>query len=395
MAALEGIRVIDFSHVFQGPVGTQLLADYGADVIKVERPGVGDWSRSWGPFINDTSMAFAGLNRNKRCLAVDLKSEAGKEIVLQLVQSADVLVHNFRPRVMDRLGLGYQDLKELSPGLIYAYSSGWGDDGPYVERGRAGHNVMALAAAGWFEPKEPGGLPVRVGMSADYPAGLMLTIGILTALAARERTGEGQLVTTDLLSVAFHAHAWESGAVLNRERVEDKSGLGVTEQVIDKSFRTRDSLIELSPVFSPNALRDISVAMGLGDLSQDPLFSSEERQLENKEELNAVLAERFLEKTTEEWISILEPQRILCGEIKSFEEATEDPQIHANEMVVEMEHPRLGGLRLMGTPLRLYGTPPSYRRPPADLGEHNREVLSELGYSEEEIDKLEEQGVLG
>jgi crotonobetainyl-CoA:carnitine CoA-transferase CaiB-like acyl-CoA transferase len=340
-------------------------------------------------------MAFAGLNRNKRCLAVDVKSKAGKEIVLQLVQSADVLVHNFRPKVMDRLGLGYQTLKELSPRLIYAYSSGWGDDGPYVERGRAGHNVMALAAAGWFEPKEPGGLPVRVGMSADYPAGLMLTIGILTALAARERTGEGQLVTTDLLSVAFHAHAWESGAVLNRERVEDRSGLGVTEQVIDKSFRTRDGLIELSPVFSPNALRDISVAMGLGDLSQDPRFNSEEKQLEKKEELNAVLAECFLEKTTEEWISILEPQRILCGEIKSFEEATEDPQIHANEMVVEMEHPRLGGLQLMGTPLRLYGTPPSYRRPPADLGEHNREVLSELGYSEEEIDKLEEQGVLG
>lgn len=395
IAALDGIRIIDFSHVYQGPVGTQLLADYGADVIKVERPGVGDWSRSWGPFINGMSMAFAGLNRNKRCLAVDVKSEAGKKIVLQLVQSADVLVHNFRPGVMEKLGLGYEDLKELNPGLIYAYSSGWGDEGPYVERGRAGHNVMALAAAGWFESKEPGGLPVRVGMSADYPAGLMLTIGILMALVARQRTGRGQLVTTDLFSVAFHAHTWESAAVLNKGRVEDRSGVGVTEQAIDKSFRTKDGLIELSPVFSPNSLRDISLAMGLGDLSQDPRFASEESQLARKEELNAILADRFLEKTTQEWISVLEPQGVLCGEIKSFEEATEDPQIHVNEMIVEMEHPRLGGLRLIGTPLRLYGTPPSYRTPPADLGEHNREVLSELGYSAQEIAELEQQGVLG
>jgi crotonobetainyl-CoA:carnitine CoA-transferase CaiB-like acyl-CoA transferase len=394
-AALDGIRIIDFSHVYQGPVGIQILADCGADVIKIERPGRGDWSRSWGPFIEGVSMPFASLNRNKRSLAVDVKNEAGRKIVLQLVQTADVLVHNFRPGVMERLGLGYDDLKELNPQLIYAHSSGWGDEGPYVERGRAGHDLLARAAAGWFQTMVPGKLPVPVGMSVDYPAGLMLALGILMAIMARERTGRGQLVTTDLFSVAFHAHTWKSGAVLNKERIQDRAGVGVTEQAIEKAFRTKDSMIELSPVFSPNALRDISVAMGLGDLSEEIRFSTEESQLAHKEELNSILADRFLEKTTEEWIAVLEPQRVLCGEIKTFEEAADDPQIRANKMVVEMEHSKSGTLRLLGTPVRLYDTPVSHRIPPPNLGEHNGEVLTELGYSEEEIAKLKQGGVLG
>jgi crotonobetainyl-CoA:carnitine CoA-transferase CaiB-like acyl-CoA transferase len=394
-AALEGIRIIDFSHVFQGPVGTQILADYGADVIKVERPGEGDWSRSWGPFIGGFSLPYAGLNRNKRSVTINLKAEAGRRIVFQLVENADVFVHNFRPGVMEKLGLGYEDLKKVNPRLIYARSSGWGDEGPYIQRGRPGHDLLARAAAGWFQTLVPDKPPIPGGMSADYPAGLMLAVGILLALVARERTGRGQLVTTDLFSVAFHAHAWESAEMLNRERVPDGAGIGATEQAIDKSFRTRDGLIELSPVFSDNALRDISTAMGLGDLSQDPRFRTVESQLARREELNAILAGRFLEKTTEEWLSTLEPQGVLCGEIKTFEEAARDPQIRANNMVVEMEHPRLGGLRLLGTPLRLYDTPPSLRIPPADLGAHNRQVLGELGYSQEEITELEEHGVLG
>jgi crotonobetainyl-CoA:carnitine CoA-transferase CaiB-like acyl-CoA transferase len=255
--------------------------------------------------------------------------------------------------------------------------------------------MLARAATGWFKTMVPGNLPVPVGPSADYPAGLMLAIGILMAIVAREQTGRGQLVTTDLFSVAFHAYAWESGAALNKERVENSTGIGVTEQAIDKAFRTKDGLIELSPVFSANALSDISVAMGLGDLSQDPRFRTEENQLVHKEELNAILANRFLEKTTEEWIMTLEPQGVLCGEIKSFEEAADDPQIEANKMVVEMEHPRLGTLRLLGTPVRLYDTPVSHRFSPPDLGEHTKEVLIELGYSEPEAATLKKDGVIG
>jgi crotonobetainyl-CoA:carnitine CoA-transferase CaiB-like acyl-CoA transferase len=393
--ALEGIRIIDFSHVFQGPVGTQLLGDFGADVIKVERPRYGDWSRSWGPFVGDVSLPFANLNRNKRSVTLDLKIDAGKEILLELVKSADVLVHNFRPGVMERLGLGYDDLKDIHPRLIYARSSGWGDRGPYVERQRGGHDLMARASAGLFAPLGPEGLPGPAGISADYPAGLLLMIAILVALQARERTGRGQLVSTDLLSAAFHSNTWEGATDLNRERIDSMDGVGASEQAIQSTFKTKDGYIEVSPVFSDDALRDISVALGLDNLAQDPRFANKEERPAHADEINAVLAERFLEKTTEEWLAILEPQKVLCAEIKTYAEAAQDPQVLANDMIVELEHSRVGALRVLGTPIRLYGTPSALQELPPDLGEHTAQVLRELGYSEEQVAGFAQQGALG
>lgn len=393
-AALEGLRIIDFSHVFQGPVGTQLLADFGADVIKVERPGSGDWSRAWGPYVGNVSLPFATLNRNKRSVTLDLRTPQAKEVALRLIATADVLVHNFRPGVMERLGLGYEQLAERYPWLVYAYSSGWGDEGPCVERGRGGHDMLARASAGWFAPLGPDGLPVPAGMSADYPAGLLLMQAVLIALLARERTGRGQFVSTDLLSAAIHAHSWEGGAELNRDRATP-GGIVQTETAIDKSFRTLDGYIEISPVFSADALRDISLAMGLGDLSQDPRFAAPEDRRANAREMNAILAARFREKTSAEWVAILEPQGVLCGEIKTLAEAAEDPQVRANRMVIEMEHPDAGTLRLFGTPIRLRDTPATHRLPPPALGQHTEEVLAEIGYSQEEIATLRAQGALG
>jgi len=388
--ALEDIRIIDFSHVFQGPMGTQILADFGADVIKVERPRSGDWSRHWGPYIDDISLPYVSLNRNKRSVTLNLKSEASKAILFKLIETADVLVHNFRPRVMEKLGLGYDDLKDLYPRLIYAQSSGWGDQGPYVESGRGGHDVMARAAAGLFEPLGPDGLPIPAGISADYPAGLLLMIGILTALHTRERTGMGQLVTTDLLSAAYHANAWHSATELNREHITSHDGVGASENAIRASFRTQDGFIEISPVFSDDALRDLSMALGLDDLSQDPRFADKESRPEHADEINAILDRRFVEKPTAAWVSILEPQGILCTEIKTYAEAADDPQMQANKMVVKTEHGGSEVLRLLGTPIRLYSTPASHRTPPPALGEHNVDVLKELGYSEEQIIEFEQ-----
>ncbi len=391
-AALQGIRILDFSHVFQGPVATQLLADYGADVIKVERPGSGDWSRSWGPFVNDVSMPFANLNRNKRSLTVNAKDPAGKEILLALVKAADVLVHNFRGGAMEKLGLGYADLAAINPRLIYAASSGWGDEGPYVERGRGGHDLMALAETGWFYQADAEHAPVPAGISADYAAGLMLTQAILLALLARTHTGRGQLVTTDLLSVAFHAKVWHAAGDLNQPRLQAGAGVGATEAAIDKSFKTKDGWIELSPVFSENALRDISLALGLDDLSMDPRFRDPADRLANRAAMNATLAAQFVTRTTAAWIKLLEAKGVLCAQIRSFAEAAEDPQIAANKMVVEMEHPTAGPLRLLGTPARLHGTPPHYQQAPARLGEHTAEILTELGYTDAQIETLAAAG---
>jgi crotonobetainyl-CoA:carnitine CoA-transferase CaiB-like acyl-CoA transferase len=393
--ALEGIRVLDFSHVYQGPVGTQILADYGADVIKVERPGSGDWSRAWAPFVKDVSLPFANLNRNKRSITVDMKQEDGKEIIRKLVKSSDVLVHNFRQGVMEKLGFGYDDLKNINPSLIYAASSGWGDTGPYAERGRAGHDMMARAEGGWFTFYDEEQPPIPGGIGIDYPAGLNLMIGILTALVHRIRTGEGQYLSTDLLSVAFHAHTWDAAARLNAEKIDRPAAVGGTEAAINKAFQTLDGFIEISPVFSNNALKDISTAMGLGDLSQEPEFSTEQLQVENKNELNAVLAKAFLQKTTDAWMEELESQGVLCARINSFEDTARDPQIACNNMIVSMEGPDVGELKLLGTPVRLKGTPPRLQAFPPRLGQHSREVALEIGYSEDEVARMADKGVFG
>ena len=393
--ALQGVRIIDFSHVFQGPVATQLLADYGADVIKVERPQSGDWSRVWGPFVEGVSMPFANLNRNKRMLSINLKHPSGKAIMMKLIENSDVLVHNFRSGVMDKLGFGYDDLKAVNPRLIYASSSGWGDQGPYVDRKRGGHDLMARAEAGWFYQPSPDARPAPAGISIDYAAGMMLSQSILMALYARTHTGEGQQVSTDLLSVAFHAHVWESAGELNQSRWDETEGIGGSEAAIEKAFKTADGWIEISPVFSDNALRDISVAIGLDDLSLDERFKTPVEQLANRDDMNTILSGRFLEHTTDEWISILEPKGVFCGKIRPFIEAADDPQIATNNMVIDMEHPSAGSLRLLGTPARLHSTPPEYRIAPADLGEHNTPILTELGYSPDNIAEFEREGVIG
>lgn len=393
--ALNGLRILDFSHVYQGPVGTQLLADYGADVIKVERPGTGDWSRSWGPFTKDVSLPFANLNRNKRSLTVNTKSEEGKALILKLVEKADVLVHNFRKGVMEKLGLDHETLSKINPRLVYAWSSGWGDHGPSSDRGRGGHDMMARAESGWFVHHDASKPPIPGGISVDYPAGLNLMIGILMALYHREQTGKGQYLSTDLLSVAFHAHAWEGASELNREKIDRPAAVGGTEAAINKAFATSDGFIEISPVFSDNSLRDISLALDLDDLSQDPRFSTEDLQIQNKDELNEFLATIFIKRTTDEWIAELEAKGVFCAKVQAFREAMNDPQVAANNMITEMEHPRAGKLKMLGNPIRLHGTPPTLRYAPPDLGEQSATIARELGYSEATIKELQQNKVIG
>lgn len=392
--ALDGIRILDLSHVFQGPVATQLLADFGADVIKVERPGVGDWSRMWGPFADGVSMPYACLNRNKRSIAVDMKAPEGNAIIHKLVATADVLVHNFRSGVMEKLGLGYEELREENARLIFASSSGWGDTGPYVEQRRGGHDMMARAEGGWFVHAGTDQQPIPGGLSADYPAGLMLANAILIALFARERTGEGQRVTTDLFSVALHGHVWTGAHLLNLDRELTGGGAVDTEDAIDRSFPTADGWIEISSVFSNNPLRDLSVGMGIGDLSDNERFATAARQLEHRSEINALLSDYFRQKTTDEWMEQLTAAGVLCARIQTIDQAIKDPQAQANDMRIQMDFPDAGTINVLGTPMRLYGTPASHDRVPPRLGEQTTELLQEIGYSQAEIDELLEKRIV-
>jgi crotonobetainyl-CoA:carnitine CoA-transferase CaiB-like acyl-CoA transferase len=283
---------------------------------------------------------------------------------------------------------------KLNPSIIYAWSSGWGDEGPYADSGRGGHDMMARAEGGWFIHYDETKPPIPGGVSIDYPAGLNLMIGILMALYQREKTGMGQMVSTDLLSVAFHAHAWEGATELNADKIDRGAAVGGTEAAINKAFATADGFIEISPVFSDNALRDLSVAMGIGDLSLDPRFATEALQVENSDELNALIAATLKDRTTEEWMMQLEAGGVFCARVRSFTESIDDPQIAANKMVVAMDHPRAGELKMLGTPMRLHGTPPSLRLPPPNLGEQSCDIATELGYSPEEIQQLVASGVI-
>jgi crotonobetainyl-CoA:carnitine CoA-transferase CaiB-like acyl-CoA transferase len=393
-AALAGVRILDLSHVFQGPVATQLLADFGADVIKVERPGTGDWSRVWGPFVDGVSMPFACLNRNKRSIAVDLKSPEGVAITHILISTADVLVHNFRGGVMEKLGFGYDELSAQYPRLIYASSSGWGDEGPYVEQARGGHDMMARAEAGWFVHAGTDRQPIPGGISVDYPAGLMLANAILMALFARERTGRGQRVTTDLFSVALHGHVWTGAHLLNLDRAQTGGGAGDMEDAIDRSFPTADGWIEVSPVFSSNPLRDISVGMGIGDLSQDSRYNKPQLQLARRDEINALLTEHFRKKTTAEWMDQLSVAGVLCARINTLDRVVDEPQVHANQMVMPLDMPDAGTIHVLGTPMRLYDTPAVLRSSPPYLGEHTSELLTEMGYSGGQIEDLITRGIV-
>jgi len=392
---LEGIRIIDFTHVLQGPLATQLLADFGADVIKIERAGLGDWSRGYGPYAGKMSLVFAGLNRNKRSAVIDVNSSVGKQIALKLIAGADVLVHNFRPGVIEKLGLDYATLSPTHPRLIFAHSSGWGDQGPDVDRRRKGHADMAAATGGLFKSDEEGGIPRPPGMTVDYPAGLLLVQAILLALLERVHSGKGQQVSTDLLSTAVMASQWYGGEELNPELAEHpEQDLASTDASIPRAWRTQDGFIEISAVFSPDALRDISLAMGLEDFSQDPRFKAAQARLANKTELVEILAKRFLEKTTLQWFDILEKNNVLCSKINTFAEALKEPQLLANQMIVEVERPGIGNLRLLGSPIRMSRTPSRVGDPPPYLGEQTDEVLREIGYTESEIKQFYELGVI-
>ena len=377
---LDGIRVIDFTQVMLGPCATQMLADFGADVIKIERPGAGDLSRSFYGETSEEAMnnaVFASLNRNKRSVEIDTKSPEGKQMVYDLVREADVVVDNFRAGVMDRLGFGYDELKKVNPGVICASGTGFGEKGPYAHKG--GQDVLAQAMSGVMEKTSDPSIPKSIYPTTlcDYTAGMHLVQGVLAALLSRGKTGHGQKVSVSLYD-SMIAMQMQEAAQWNKHR----EVLNWAAMPLTGVFDTTDGALVVVGAFKANPLQDICTALEIDDLSTDyPNLSS---QRKNKPFLQNIFRERFATNTTAYWLDRLEAQDLLCAPVRPLGEALADPQTEINEMLVDIDHPVLGGLRLVGSPVHLSDAPLTIRHAPPRLGEHTEEVIKEFGLGAKE-----------
>ena len=379
-APLGGVTVLDFSQVELGPCATQVLGDFGADVIKIERPGAGDLSRVHMKHASGESAIFWSLNRNKKSVAIDVRAPLGREAVYRLARKADVLVHNFRPGVMERLGFGFEELSAINPRLIYAFGSGYGPTGPYRDKG--GQDVLAQAMSGIASrradpdaPPEPCATPI-----ADFTGGMLLVQGILLALLARDRTGRGQVVHVALLDGMLAMQLQEASSWLNLGQ-----HLNWGAFPLSGTFQTLDGHVVMVGAFKPNPLQEICRGLGIEDLSADPRYATHDAQVAHRDDLQARWRQEFGKRTTKQVVDALESVDILCAVVNTIETALADPQVASNQMVVETRHPDYGMIRVVGIPVKLEGTPGSVRLPPPRLGEHTREVLGAVGFSAEEI----------
>jgi len=383
---LSGIKVLDFTQVMMGPCCTQMLADYGADVIKIERPGAGDLSRTSLADDPDglNNPVFRSLNRNKRSITIDTRSEAGKALVFDLVKTADVVVNNFRAGVMDRMGFGYEALKKINPRIICAFGSGFGQSGPLAHKG--GQDILAQATSGVMARKPDPSLPTTLYSTAlaDYSAGMHMVQGILLALMQREKTGVGQSLSVSLYDSMLAMQMQEASMWLSRKRDLNWGAFPLTGV-----FETTDGALVIVGAFKQNPLQDICKALGLPDLSADANYATFAKQAENKAELHRLFRSKLSTNTTAYWLGKLEEQDLLCAPVQTLGEALQSEQTAANKMVIE-----LNSMKLVASPITMDPSSFKLRHAPPALNEHGNEVLGELGYSADKIAELRKAKVV-
>ncbi len=392
---LSGIRVIDLGRHLAGPTAAMWLGDLGADVIKIENPGKGEDARSSGPpFFHGESAFFLAANRNKRSLALDLKRPEGQEVFRTLAATADVVVENFRPGVMEALNIGYDTVAETNPGIIYCSISGYGKDGPYANRpglDQIIQGVSGLMSITGFE----GGEPTRVGIPiADLLTGLFGAYGVLAALQARERTGRGQRVETSLLESMVGTLAFQATRYLNGGDVPPPAGNHHPINAPYGVFRTRDGYVTIGGT-GDKRWPLLCQTIDAPELLEDERFATNGGRHANRLELADLISEKLQTRTSAEWEEILNDAGVPCGPILGVDQALDHPQVRHREMVVEIEHPTAGLLHLLGLPVKLSATPGGVRHAPPVLGQHSAEILEEIGVGAQEVERLAEAGVVG
>ena len=393
-AALENIKVVDLTRTLAGPFCTMMLGDMGADIIKIEEPQRGDETRSWTPFWNGESTQFVSFNRNKRSLSLNLREEEGLEIVRKLAANADVMIESFRAGALERMGLGYEAISSINPGIVYCSISGYGRTGPMAEK--PGYDLIIQAYSGLMDlTGEPDGMPQRVGFSlVDLFTGMMAFGSLVTALYHKKETGQGQRVEAALLDGQVAALSYHATAYMATGVVPQRMGSGHPSLVPYQSFRASDGNFIVG-VANQGLWERFCAGIGRPDLLEDSRFKTNDDRVVHRAECVETLNEIFKTKTMREWVEIIEEAGVPCGPINRVDDVVNDPQVNARNMIAELVHPNVPELRIPNSPLKLAETPASIRRPSPLLGQHNEEVLGELGYSAEDINDLQERGVIG
>ena len=395
MKPLEGIRVLDLTRALAGPFCTLMLGDYGADVIKIEIPGAGDDTRHWGPpFVGEESAYFLSINRNKRSLTLNFKDPEAIKIFLQLAKDADVIVENFTPGVMARFGLDYETVKEVNPKIVYCSISGFGQTGPYQSR-PAYDQIMQGISGIMSITGEPDGEPQKVGIAVtDIGAGMWSAFAVMTAIFHREQKGEGQYIDISMMDAQVAWLTYQAATYFANEEPPKRLGAAHPTLVPYQAFMCEDGKYINVAVGSERIWERFCQGMKMPEMKDNPEYATNGDRVRHRDEIVPNLQKIFLTRPVNDWVQDLQEFNVPCGPINDLADVFSDPQLLHRKMFVEMPHPTLGSIKQTGLPIKFSLTPGALDRHPPLLGEHNAQLLKELGYSEADIQRLTEQEVI-